>query len=69
MFPIEPYMAEFQEFRMGDDKLNTTWRQCRVIGITKDEDGQPGYLVEFGDRGVTHLAVEPYVRKTGRTAS
>lgn len=63
MFAIPAYTAEFQEFVLDDDrKMNGTWQQCRVLGVAKDEDGQPAYVVEFGRNGVTHLSIEPYVR-------
>ena len=63
MFVIpQPYIAYREKYETGDDGINRVWEQCRVIGITTDEDGDPAYLVEVKHAGTVSLAVEPYLR-------
>ena len=62
MFPIESYFAEIEEFDTSGDGVKITWKPCKVIGITRDEDGDPAYLVEVMHKGVACLRVEGYVR-------
>jgi hypothetical protein len=63
MFSVTPYQAEFQKYvTQPDGGLKSEWHQCRVLGITKDADGEPVYVVQVGDRGETHLQLEHFVR-------
>lgn len=43
--------------------MTSDWEPCRVLGVTKDEDGEPAYLVEFYNGRESMLAVEPYIRR------
>jgi hypothetical protein len=64
MFAVTPYAAQRQRFIKNENGgLDCPWEPCRVIGITKDEDGEPAYLVEFKSGGEFMLAVETYIRK------
>lgn len=64
MFSIEAYAAQRQVFTANESGgMTSEWEPCRVLGITKDEDGEPGYLVEFYSGRESMLAVESYVRR------
>lgn len=66
MFAIEPYSAERQRFIKNEDgSMTCPWEPCRVIGITKAEDGEPAYVVEHYNGTERMLAIEPYIRKRG----
>ncbi|RWK14632.1 MAG: hypothetical protein EOR43_32395 [Mesorhizobium sp.] len=63
MFAIEPYCAERQRFIKNDKGgLDCPWEPVRVLGITKDEDGELSYIVETYSGTERMLSVEPYVR-------
>lgn len=64
MFSIQPYDAQRQSYvSQPDGGMKSEWSDCRVIGITNDEDGEPAYLVEVRSGREFVLAVEPYIRK------
>lgn len=59
-----PFFAKREVTTIAPDgKRSTSWEPCRVIGVTKDDYGEPAYLVEVTYRGETHLAVETFLRK------
>jgi len=63
MIAIEPYAAERQRFIKQDDgKLDVHWEPCRVLGVTRDEDGELAYIVETLHGDERMLEQEPYVR-------
>jgi hypothetical protein len=64
VFAIEAYSAERQRFIKNDKGgLDCPWEPCRVIGVTKDEDGELAYVVEVYSGDESCLALEPYVRR------
>lgn len=63
MFSIEPYLAEFEESTLKDGALQSTWKPCRVVGITRDDDGEPAYIIEVVNRGTTYLRTVEYIRR------
>lgn len=64
MFAIEPYAAERQRFIKNDKGgLDCPWEPCRVIGVTKDEDGELVFIVETQHGRDRMLETEVYVRR------
>ncbi|MDR7147162.1 hypothetical protein [Rhizobium sp. BE258] len=66
MFAVANYYAERQVYTKQDDgTLKSSWNPCRVIGV-KEEDGEPAYIVEYVEGGITHLGTETYLKHTSR---
>jgi hypothetical protein len=64
MFAITPYAAERQVMTETDDgKYKFEWERCRVIGVHKDTDGEPVYVVEVFHHGTSSLAFEFDVKR------
>lgn len=64
MFAIEPYNAERQVFKSNENGgLDASWEPCRVIGVTKDEDGELVFIVETQHGRDRMLETEMYVRR------
>ena len=64
MFSVTPYLAEYQAY--GDDGaggLKSTWKPCKVVGITTDSAGDPIYIVEITSPSESHLRTVEYVRR------
>ncbi|RWB89246.1 MAG: hypothetical protein EOQ52_12790 [Mesorhizobium sp.] len=63
MFAIEPYAAERERFIKNDKGgLDVFWEPVRVLGVSKDDDGELSYIVETYSGSDRMLSVEPYVR-------
>ncbi|MFD1744051.1 hypothetical protein ACFSE1_01120 [Rhizobium helianthi] len=66
MFAVTPYIAERPMWvEQPNGKVKQEWAPCRVIGITKDDDGDPAFVVEFASSGSVFLAVESEIRRRG----
>ncbi|RUV89192.1 hypothetical protein EOA60_08285 [Mesorhizobium sp. M1A.F.Ca.IN.020.06.1.1] len=64
MFAIEPYAAERQVFKSNDKGgMDSHWEPCRVLGVTKDEDGELVFIVETQHGRDRMLEMETYVRR------
>ncbi len=64
MFAVEPYSAEHQEYGAdGAGGLKSTWKPCRVVGITKDVGGDPAYIIEITNGQESYLQVVGYIRR------
>jgi len=64
MFAIEPYFAERRVLKTSDNgEHQRTWERVRVVGMTKDDAGQPAYLVECFHNGTSSLAFEGEIRR------
>lgn len=64
MFAIEPYAAERERFIKNDKGgLDASWEPCRVIGVTRDEDGELAFIVETQHGRDRMLDFEMYVRR------
>lgn len=64
MFAVTPYYAKREVFETQPDKsMKSSWEQCRVIGVDKNEDGELSYVVEVTANGVTFVEREMYVKK------
>ncbi|MDW9583464.1 hypothetical protein GOB17_28115 [Sinorhizobium meliloti] len=62
-----PYIAQRQVFNETDNGgMKAEWQNCRVIGISKDDDGEPAYVVEVYHNGTSSLSIEPYVKRLER---
>jgi hypothetical protein len=69
MFSIIPYPAELEIISVKGGNTTMRWEPCRVIGITTDQDGEPGYIVETRSKGgLFALSVEGYIRKPATSA-
>jgi hypothetical protein len=59
-----PYIAERQVMIETDDsKYKFSWERCKVIGVGKDEDGEPVYVCEIFHHGTFSLVMEAEVRR------
>ncbi len=65
MFAVTPYFAERFVIEHIDGKRLSNWERCRVIGVGKDEDGDPVYVCEIAHNGTTSLVMEMEVRRMG----
>jgi hypothetical protein len=64
MFAVSPYYASREVFEQQPDRtMKTHWNPCRVIGVTKNDDGEAAYLVEYVHGGITYIETETYIRK------
>ncbi len=62
-----PYIAERQVMIDSDDgKYNFEWERCKVIGVGKDEDGEPVYVCETFHFGTSSLVLEAEVKRLER---
>lgn len=62
-----PYIAERQIYeRQPDGSYKYTWERCKVIGVGKDDDGEPAYVVEIYHNGTSSLALEQDVKRLER---
>ncbi|SCB41710.1 hypothetical protein [Rhizobium multihospitium] len=68
MFAIPtPYFASREIYtKQAGGSMKASWQPCRVIGVTKDDDGEPAYIVEYTHDGITYLGTESYVRRSER---
>jgi hypothetical protein len=66
MIPVNPpYIAERQVYeQQPDGKCTPSWEQCRVIGVTMQDD-EPAYVVEIYHFGTQSLAIETEVKRSG----
>ncbi|MBP2445938.1 hypothetical protein [Rhizobium leguminosarum] len=63
MFALTPYYASREVYeKQPGGEMKASWRTCRVIGV-KDEDGEPTYVVEYVEGGITYLATESYLKR------
>lgn len=61
-----PYVAERRVYTtQPNGKCTPSWEQCKVIGITKDDDGEPAYVVEVYHFDTQSLAIETEVKRSG----
>jgi hypothetical protein len=66
MIAIEPYSAERRRYFKNDHGgMDPSWEPCRVIGVTKDEDGELAYIVEVYAGSERWLETEAFVRRAG----
>lgn len=64
MFSIEPYFAERRALKANDTgALKHVWERVRVIGISRDMNGEPAYLIEAFHNGTSSLAIEGEIRR------
>lgn len=61
-----PYIAERNEWiKQANGSMKEVWSPCRVIGVTKNDEGEPAYVVEYGSGGSLFLSIEPEIRRRG----
>lgn len=64
MFAIEPYFADRRVLKAsGNGELKHTWERVRVVGVTKDTNNEPAYLVEAFHGGTSSLAIEGEIKR------
>lgn len=67
-FNIEPFTANHQVYRSdGNGGLSAHWQTCRAIGVTI-EDGEPAYIVEVFENGVSRLEIAETLKRPAPTA-
>ena len=63
MFSIEPFDAERYVVRTKKGGPTTMkYEYCRAVGVTKNDDGEPAYVVSFVEDGMHCLAIEDSLR-------
>lgn len=64
MFSIEPFYAERRVLKTNTDgEYKHQWERVRVVGMTKDDAGQPAYLIELFHNGTSSLAFEGEIKR------
>ncbi|MBO3760033.1 hypothetical protein [Ciceribacter sp. L1K22] len=64
MFAVTPYLAERIVFGKNPDApAGEIWQRCLVVGIARDVDGDPVFVVEVNDGGSSYLSFEDEVRR------
>lgn len=58
-----PYIAERQTYTKTATGMRPSWERCKVIGITKDDEGELHYIVEAYHGGTSSLSMEFDVRR------
>lgn len=68
MFALpNPYIAQRQICTKQDDGTwRYEWENCKVIGVGKDDDGEPVYVVEVYHSGTSSLSLEMDVKRLER---
>lgn len=62
-----PYIAERQIFvETENGGMKAQWECCKVIGVGKDDGGEPCYVVEVFHNGTSSLSLEPDVKRLER---
>lgn len=64
MFSIEPYFAERRVLKANEaGEYRRQWERVRVIGISRDMNDEPAYLVELFHNGTSSLAIESEIKR------
>ncbi|MBC7149850.1 MAG: hypothetical protein H5U22_10755 [Rhizobium sp.] len=64
MFAIEPYFAERRVLKANEaGEYKHVWEHVRVIGVTKDMNNEPAYLIEAFHGGTSSLAIEGEIKR------
>lgn len=64
MFSIEPFYAERRVLKANEaGEHRRQWERVRVIGISRDMNGEPAYLIEAFHNGTSSLAIEGEIKR------
>lgn len=62
-----PFIAERQIFETTPEgSMRSVWERCKVLGVGKDEDGEPVYVVEVYHNGTSSLSMEMDIKRLER---